>query len=68
MKVFGDSEIVVGQIRDIIHCLSPHIKGYQYEVWNLISHFNYFDINAIPRLQKVVADLLATFVSRLVSY
>ena len=36
LKVFGDSEIVVRQIRDIIHCLSPHLKGYHYEVWNLI--------------------------------
>ena len=54
------------QIRDTIHCLSPHLKGYQAEVWNLISHFNSFNINSIPRLQSVAAHLLATFASRLV--
>ena len=66
MKVFGDLEIVVRQVRNTIHCLSPHIKGYQFEVWNLIMHFNAFNINAVPRLQNVVAYLLATSVSRLV--
>ena len=66
LKVFGDFEIVVKQIRDIIHCLSPHLKGYHSEVWNLISHFNAFNINAIPRLQNVASHLLATFSFRLV--
>ena len=66
LKVFGDSEIVVRKIRDTIHCLSPNLKRYQSEVWNLIAHFNDFNINAIPRLQNVVADLLGTSSSKLV--
>ena len=37
LVVFGDSEIVVRQVRDSIHCLSPHLKSYQSEVWNLMS-------------------------------
>ena len=45
LKVFGDSEIVVRKVRDTIHCLSPHLKGYQAEVWNLRAHFNAFNIN-----------------------
>ena len=32
LKVFGDSEIVVRQVRNTIHCLYPHLKGYQLEV------------------------------------
>ena len=28
LKVFGDSDIVVRQVRNTIHCLSTHIKGY----------------------------------------
>ena len=67
MKCFGDFEIVVRQIRDTIYCLSPHIKGYQSKFWNLIAHFNTFNINALPRLQNVAADLLATSASILVS-
>ena len=50
----------------MIHCLTLCIKRYQYEVWNLIAHFNDFNINAIPRLQNVVVDLLANSSSRLV--
>ena len=28
LKVFGDSEIIVRQFREKIHCLSPHLKVY----------------------------------------
>ena len=66
LKVFRDSEIVVRQVRKNIHCLSPHLKGCQLEVWNLIMHFNAFNINAIPRLHNTATDLLATSASRLV--
>ena len=66
LKVFGDSEIIFRQIRNTIHCLSPHLKGYQNEVWELITNFNAFNINSIPRLQNAVVDLLATSATRLV--
>ena len=51
---------------DTINYLSPHLKGYHSKFWNLIAHFNAFNINAIPRLQNVATDLLATSTSRLV--
>ena len=35
LKVFGDSKIIVKQVRNTIHCLYPHLKGYQNEVWEL---------------------------------
>ena len=35
LKVYGDSEIIVKQIRNQIHCISPHLKAYQNEVWDL---------------------------------
>ena len=57
---------MVRQFRDTIHCLSPHLKGYQVEVWNLIAYFNAFNINSIPRLQNVATNLLATSASKLV--
>jgi ribonuclease HI len=50
--VFGDSEIVVRQVRNSIHCLSPHLKSYQTEVWSLIQNFSAFNINSIPRLSN----------------
>ena len=65
-KFFGDSEIIVKQVRNTIHCLSPHLKGYQNEVWGLITNFDAFDNNSISRLKNAATDLLATFVARLV--
>ena len=39
LKVFGDSEIIVKQVHNTIYCLSPHLKGYQNEVWEVITNF-----------------------------
>jgi ribonuclease HI len=65
LTVFGDSEIVVRQVRDSIHCLSPHLKSYQSEVWSLMNKFFAFNINSIPRLNNSKADLLANVASKL---
>ena len=66
LKVFGDSEIIVKQIQNQIHCVSPHLKAYQNEVWDLLKCFNAFNIISIPRLKNAAADLLATSAARLV--
>jgi len=65
LMVFGDSEIVVRQVRKSIHCLSPHLRNYQTEVWNLIEKFSAFNINSIPRLSNFEAELLANVASKL---
>jgi hypothetical protein len=65
LMVFGDSEIVVRQVRNSIHCLSPHLKSYQAEVWNLMHKFFAFNIKSIPRLNNSEADLLANVASKL---
>ena len=66
LKFFGDSEIIVRQVRNTIHCLSPHLKGYQTEVWDLITNFNAFNINSIPRFQNAAANFLVVSIARLV--
>jgi ribonuclease HI len=65
LVAFGDSEIVVRQVRDSIHCLSLHLKSYQSEVWSLMNNFFAFNINSIPRLNNAEADLLANVASKL---
>jgi ribonuclease HI len=50
IKVFGDSEIVIRQVRNTIHCLSSHLKHYQQEVWELIKFFDAFNISHVPVL------------------
>ena len=66
LKVFGDSEIIVKQIWNQIHCISPHLKAYQNEVWDLLKCFNTFNIISIPRLKNAAADLFATSAARIV--
>eukprot|EP00253_Pinus_taeda_P003656 PITA_03656 len=65
LKVFDDSEIIVKQVRNAIHCLSNHLKHYQSLVQDLTSHFLAFNISSIPRSQNSAADLLANVASRL---
>jgi ribonuclease HI len=65
LKVFGDSEIIVRQVRNTIHCLSLHLKAYQQEVWNFLYSFDAFNITSLPRDQNIDADILANATSRL---
>jgi hypothetical protein len=63
--VFGDSEIMVKQLINGIHCLSLHLKNYQTEVWSLMHKFLSFNINSIPRMSNLEVDLLANVASKL---
>jgi ribonuclease HI len=65
LMIFGDSKIVVKQVINSIHSLSPHLKLYQTEVWNLMYKFSAFNINSIPRLNNFEANLLANVTSKI---
>jgi ribonuclease HI len=65
LVVFSDSEIVVKQVENVIHYLTPNLKKYQTEVWSLIRKFIAFNINSIPRSSNSEADLLANVASKL---
>jgi len=65
LKVFGDSEIVIKQVRNTIHCISTHLKHYQSLVQELTSQFLAFNISPVPRTQNSAADLLANVASKL---
>jgi ribonuclease HI len=56
LKVFRDSKIIVRQVRNTIHCNSPHLKNYQQEVHRLIEHFEALNITVIPRQKNILAD------------
>jgi ribonuclease HI len=57
LKVFGDSEIIIRQVRNTIHCNSPHLRNYQQEVHRLIEHFEAFNITMIPRTKTLLQIL-----------
>jgi hypothetical protein len=65
LTIFGDSEIMVRQVKNSIHCLSLHLKSYQSEVWNLMNRFAAFNINYILILNNLEVDLLANIASKL---
>lgn len=65
LKVFGDSEIIVRQVKNTIHCNSPHLRNYQQEVNRLIENFEAFNITVVPRTKNTIVDSLPTAASRL---
>lgn len=65
LKVVSDSEIVIRKVHNTIHCLSPHLKSYQKEVWWLISNLQSFNITIVPRMHNVAANSLANATSRM---
>jgi ribonuclease HI len=65
LKVFGDSEIIVRQVKNTIHCNSPHLRNYQQEVHRIIDNFEAFNITIVPRTKNTLVDSLATAASRL---
>jgi ribonuclease HI len=65
IKVFGDSEIVIRQVRNTTRCISSHLKHYQIEVWYLVKNFEAFNISPIPHSLNYDAYLLANVSSKL---
>ena len=65
LKVYGHSEIVVKQVRNIIHCNSHHLQRYQHEVWNIINEFDFFNMIVVPRGQNNDVDLMVNIASKL---
>jgi ribonuclease HI len=63
LKFFGDSEIIIKQVKNIIHCNSPHLRNYQQEVHRLIENFEAFNIIDVPRMKNTLVDALATTAS-----
>jgi ribonuclease HI len=65
LNFFGDSEILVRQVKNTIHCNSPHLRNYQQEVHRLIDNFEAFNIIVVPMMQNTLVDVIATAASRL---
>jgi hypothetical protein len=62
--VFGDLEIIVGYVINTINYLSPHLRGYQQEVWNLLYSFEAFNIESICHCQNVATNILENTTSK----
>jgi ribonuclease HI len=58
--VFGDSELVVQQVRSIYQTKHPRMRAYKNMIWDLIDNFFLdFNITVVPRDLNQQADSLA---------
>ena len=58
LSVYGDSELVVNQVRNQNITKNGLLKFYKYRVWDLLEGFNEFNIQSIPRKGNRHADRL----------
>ena len=63
LLVFGDFEIVVCRVKNLIHCNLGHLKHYRDELWNLTRQFLSLNINFIPHTQNSNANMLTNVAS-----
>ncbi|XP_057869621.2 uncharacterized protein LOC131076454 [Cryptomeria japonica] len=64
LRVLGDSELVVKQVRGQSAAKHVRMRSYQHRLWDLIEIFEDSNIQGIPRRQNVVFDRLSTVVSQ----
>ena len=64
--MYGYSEIIVKQVRNLIHYISNRLTMYQQEVWDLLPAFSSFNICSIPHHLNVDVDLLANVAFQLI--
>lgn len=64
VEIRGNSELVVKQITNEYLCIKENLIMYFIIVNRLIKHFDYVDIQHVPRLENQEADDLAQIASR----
>ena len=64
ISAFGDSELIIKQIKDHCQTKHPRLREYRNEVWDLIENFfEAFNIQFIPRDENRLADSLVVAAS-----
>ena len=61
---FGDSELVIRQVRNNYQVKNSKLNNYRNEVWDLIEHyFLAFNVNFVTREENQIVDSLAIVAS-----
>jgi ribonuclease HI len=68
IDVFGDSWLVIKQVRNSLFCTSYDLKNYQREVWSMINKFESFNIKSIPHTKNFDTNMLINEASNLNLY
>jgi len=58
IEVFGDSRLVIKQVRNSTFSTFYHLDNYQREVWSFINKFDSFDIKFIPHTNNYDISML----------
>ena len=59
LKVFSDSQLIVGQVKGKFEARDPTMVKYHQKVKDLVAPFKYFEIFHIPRAENARADALS---------
>ncbi|XP_059064999.1 uncharacterized protein LOC131857028 [Cryptomeria japonica] len=68
LKVRGDAELIVKQVRGLFAIKNERLRHYRNHVWDEIEAFDAFSIEALPREFNSKADSLAIFAALLVPH
>lgn len=61
LQIFGDSKLVVNQVRNIHVTKNDVFKMYKHRIWDLIESFDAFNLLSIPRSQNKETNRLVAF-------
>ena len=59
IKVFGDVDLIIQQVKKTFQARHPRLKAYRDEVWRLKDAFDSFCISYIPRVKNQLANSIA---------
>jgi ribonuclease HI len=64
LAVFGDSELIVHQVKNMYQAKHPKLRTYKNEVWDLADNFFLaFNISFVPREENIMENSLAVSAS-----
>lgn len=58
MQIFGDSELVANQVRELNAVKNDLLKDYKNRVWDLMEDFEAFNIVSIPQKENESSNIL----------
>ena len=61
--IYGDSELIINQVKGIYQAKNPRLKSYKNLALELLESFKEYHFLVIPRKWNVIADALAIFAS-----
>ena len=65
ISVYGDSELIIKQVKGEYQAKHPRLRAYRNAVLDILKTFPEYTLTAVPRMQNLIANSLATTTSNL---